>query len=447
MSLLPGTKQIALGLTLVASMLASACMTLPAQPGTVEAPTPVIVEVTPEVTQPVPTQTDTPVETAAPTETTAPQPAPDGALTVAYTRAGDAWLWREGGTPKQYTYNGQVMDVRLSDDGQVLAYLKQLDDTHFELWAVNGDGTGDRALVSGEFLNNIDPRAYAVAPHRYEWVPGTHMLAFNTRQVFQGPGLIQYNDLNLVDADTGEIKTLLPIGEGGDFYYSPDGSQIALTTSETIVLVNADGTNRRRALEFQPVNTASEYQFYPAPVWSPDSSRLMVVIPPQDPWSRPLAPSTLYHLPVDGTPAVQMMNIEAMYVPGYQLISPDLQYLVYTKEVGAPEENLREVRIVRLSDLSDSLVQTGTLLMSYGWLTPGLFVFTGGETTETYFSTTELIAPVLLGSGGAQFTTSSSEKVVYAMGNTTWTLNLLSEGATQLIDTFDGNLPVIDLAE
>jgi hypothetical protein len=43
-------------------------------------------------------------------------------------------------------------------------------------------------------------------------VPGSHKLAFNTQQTFEGPGLFLFDDLHLVDADALTLTTLLPAG-------------------------------------------------------------------------------------------------------------------------------------------------------------------------------------------------------------------------------------------
>lgn len=431
-------RKAVLLLSAILLVLTTACGLLPAVQPPQSSPTVDIVIETQMVATPA-----EPVETPAPAETTAPLPAP-AVLTVAYVKGGDAWLWKDGGLPKQTTFNGQVWDVRLSDDGQVLAYLNVKDGIHYELWAVNGDGTADRPLVSQEFLAGIDSRAFAVVPHTFDWIPGTHILAFNTRQVFEGPGVIPYNDLNLVNADTGEIKTLLPVGEGGNFYFSPDAAQIALTTGEYITLVNADGTNRRHVLDFPMINTASEYQFYPAPVWAADSSRLMVIIPPQDPWVRPVANTSLYSIATDGSPAALVTEFPASYLPGYQALSPGLEYVVYTKEVGAPEENLREIHLIRLADLSDNLVQSGPVLISYGWAAPQLFIFASDG--DTYLVPAEMLTPIPLGSPASEFATVRGDALVYALGSgEQWTLTVRTQGVPAVIDTINGWPLVLDV--
>ena len=70
-----------------------------------------------------------------------------------------------------------------------------------------------------------------MVPYR-RWMPGSHTLLFNTRLDFEeGLGLYLSDDLHALDVDSGTNQPLLPPGEGGDFYLSPDGSQVALVTS------------------------------------------------------------------------------------------------------------------------------------------------------------------------------------------------------------------------
>jgi hypothetical protein len=91
--------------------------------------------------------------------------------------------------------------------------------------------------------------------------------------------------------------TLLPHGQGGEFIYSPNGQEIAISTATSISLVHTDGTNRREVLTYPMVATYSEYSFYAMPIWAADSSSLRVAIPPADPLGEPRQPTTLWTIP------------------------------------------------------------------------------------------------------------------------------------------------------
>ena len=146
-----------------------------------------------------------------------------------------------------------------------------------------------------------DSNAAAVNPYQFEWISGTHEIAFNTHQVFQGPGFSVLDDLHVVNTDSNEIITILPSGMGGAFVYSPDATQIAISTPNSISLVNSDGSNRKDVLFYDLVNTDSEYRYYAHPVWDPSSEYLYVAIPPSDPLSEPRQETTLWYIPTDGS--------------------------------------------------------------------------------------------------------------------------------------------------
>ena len=135
------------------------------------------------------------------------------------------------------TQSGEVNRPRLSPDSKVIAYLRPADDFHLEIWAIDIDGKNERKLVSVADLDAIgggvrDPSALAINPYSFDLAAGTRTLAYNTHQVFQGPGLSLLNDLNLVEADTMQKTNLLLSGWGGEFFIrrmgarSPSASRI-----------------------------------------------------------------------------------------------------------------------------------------------------------------------------------------------------------------------------
>ncbi|MDX1600870.1 MAG: hypothetical protein R3191_05090, partial [Anaerolineales bacterium] len=99
----------------------------------------------------------------------------------------------------------------------------------------------------------------------------------------------------------GELTTLFPPEDGGDFVIAPDGDQLALIQPDSIGIVNSDGSNLRPdAVTYEPVITYSEFQYYAQPIWSADSSQLAVMIPSADPLAD--SPSgTLWRINEDGT--------------------------------------------------------------------------------------------------------------------------------------------------
>ena len=278
---------------------------------------------------PDPTEAVTPAEPtkSAPANTPVPQPR---ALHVAYAKETNVWLWVEGEDAMQLTRRGGVEQIKLSDDGAVVAFTRG-----GELWMVRADGTDERPLVSIDDLEAIQLAMSVkneVLLHSFAWVPATHTLAFNTR-VDVEIGLVPNDDLRVVDADTGEQELLLVPGDGGEFTHSLDGLQIAVVSPGSISLVDADGRNRRDAFTYTPVSTASEFRYYASPTWAADSSFLRVAIPPANPFSDPPQPATVWHIPADGSGPGLLTEIE-MAGPSHAYFSPDLRFIAH--QVGQP---------------------------------------------------------------------------------------------------------------
>lgn len=284
-----------------------------------------------------PTEEATPGGGPPPTETAAPEPGLTPiygpfVLHVVFVRDGDVWLWTEDREAVPLTTGGGVGSVRISGDGAVVAFTRV-----GELWAVNRDGTGERLLVSAEALATMERRQpdFGVVLHRYAWVARTHTLAFNTR-LDTDHGVLLNDDLYLVDADTLEQTLLFPPLQGGEFTFSPDGSRVALARPDGIFLADADGANLTEALRFTPVATASEFQYYPEPVWAADADSLRVAIAPPDPYvERPR--TSIWALRADGTAAHMTGSVEA--APGSQpVFSASLSQLAYLQlpEGGGP---------------------------------------------------------------------------------------------------------------
>lgn len=324
-------------------------------------------------------------------------------LSVVYVKDGDLWHWSRSGKNK-LTGSGDVHQPRLSPDGKIVAFLRPAGDFYVQLWAIDISAENERLLVSIEDLNTIgggvtDPSAVAVIPYQFEWVPGTHLLAFNTQQVFQGPGLSLLDDFHLVDADSLELKFVLLPGWGGVFSLSPDGKKVALSTSEAVSLANLDGTDYLRVMTYSPIVTYSDYRYYVQPVWSTNSQELRAAIPPVDPLAEPAGPTSIWVIPTDGSLAVQTGSVNAVsFIESAVAFSPDLQYLAYLKESGAPDENLREIYLAKSDGSEARLYQKDRLLRFEGWsVNPRGFFFTTGEDQQFWYGQVDAPAQILAG--------------------------------------------------
>ncbi len=303
----------------------------------------------------------------SPEKASGPTPEPtrsapeQSAVLVAFVKDGHVCLWKEDRGIEVLTDTGDVSDVRISDDGQVIAFVRGL-----ELWAVNTDGTGERTLVGIEDIAAmVEPGDPGVRLYNFDWVPGAHVVAFNTAAQLE-IGLQLYDDLHVVDANTLERTTLLPRGQGGQFTYSPDGSQIAIMRSGTITLVDVDGGNPREAFTFTPPVTRSEFQYYAHPVWAADSQSLRVAIPPADLFAQPPQLATVWHVYIDGTPARWIATIEAGSL-GTHAFSPDLGHIAYVQQPGGSPETGRGTLLVTDLRNGDTVTYHRNVGGVYGW--------------------------------------------------------------------------------
>jgi len=223
------------------------------------------------------------------------------------------------------------------------------------------------------------PDAISAVPFRIAWVPGTHILAFNTRMTFEGPGLILPDELRLVDADSVTLSVLMAPGTAGDFYYSPDGTQIALVNSTMVSVVDADGSNRRDLLTFPFVMTYSEYAYYPPVVWSADSTFMRVSIPPADPLLVPPDPTTIWHLPADGSGASSLTTITGVpFFHNAVTISPEMSKLAYLSMVTPGAPPIVDLHLANADGSGDIIYDSGDRYFE-AWASDGEhFIFTEG---------------------------------------------------------------------
>lgn len=278
-----------------------------------------------------------------------------GQLSLAYIKDSNVWLWLEGGVKTQLTNTADAVDVRISQDGCRVAYSRSVPNPAFdpntefgpgetvdELWVVSSDASVNQKLAGLEFFATLPPaeETTSYSLYKFEWQPGSHTLAFSTRLVFMGPGLISNNDIHLVDANLLTPTTLLAAGQGGDIYFSPDGQQIAFSTHLDVSVINADGSNLRSDLiTFPSVITYSEFQYSPPVNWTPDSGTLMVAVPPEDGLAEPVDgvfPETaLWWIPLDGTPPQEVGGIQNVWFASSEVeFSPDLGRIAYLRPVG-----------------------------------------------------------------------------------------------------------------
>lgn len=404
----------------------------------------------PESGEPAITQ---PAETASPETGEPASGTPQaGELLVVYTKDGNLWRWQDG-EALQLTTTGDSYNPVLSPDGGTVAFLRPAGNFHTELWAIDLNGANERRLVSITDLDAIgggvrDPGAVAINPYHYAWIPGTRSLAFNTQQVFNGPGLSLLDDLNLVDAGSGEITNLFLASWGGEFVYSPDGSQVAISKPDSIILANADGSNYRPVLRYDPVLTYSEYRYYATPLWSPQGDFLRVAIPPVESLAQPALPSVLWKIPANGGDPLQEGSVLAVPFFDQPLrYSPDLERLAFLRETGEPSENRRELLLTTFDGKGEWVYASGALMHFESWSPDGRqFVYLLGDEQEAWLGSLDGAPQPLAGEryGISSLQWVNPKQVIYVVQRgETFELYLrdLSSGAL-LLDTTTGVPPV-----
>jgi dipeptidyl aminopeptidase/acylaminoacyl peptidase len=350
----------------------------------------------------VPPEPTTPPGEASPTSEPPPEPSPmpEGELLVAYTRDDGLWIVEGEAAPRRLTADGSDTDPRFSPDGQWVLFRRELPPgpaglPRLELRVVGVDGSGERRLVGpedlpGEMGTPMGSDSEVLLdrlPFQIEWLPDSGAVAFNTH-VEYGYGLLTSDDLWSVDVATGALTPLLADEQGGTFAFSADGTRVVVATPTQVAMIDADGANRRTLVSFDRVNTASEYAFEPLPVWAPDGSYALVVIPSPEPFA-PGASGGVWRLPVSGD-AVLLATLPGNFLFGgvyNSLWSPDRARLAYTRPAAGADPNAREL-VIGAVDGSDSTVYTTGNVDFLGWAPDGLhFTFWQNQPVEVMLGT------------------------------------------------------------
>lgn len=310
-------------------------------------------------------------------------------IKIAYIKEKNIWIWSKELGNKQLTHSGDVHQIRIDPDGHLVAYLKQVDDYHGEIWIIELDGQNERRVLGVYELDELgsgtsDPNAVAINPYLFDWIPGTRKIAFNTRQIFQDSGFIRLDDLNWVDIDSLERRVIIPPFQGGNFQYSPDGELIAVSTPDEINLISSDGTNPKSLLAFDQVISYSEEKYYADPIWSPDSKFVYAAISPVDPLEKPQKPTALWEIPTSGDGAVQIGSVMAQpFINSKVVYSPDAHKITFLRDTGTPSENLSELILAKNDGSEEKIILKDQFMQILGWSPDSKhFVFKHGENWE-----------------------------------------------------------------
>jgi hypothetical protein len=276
-----------------------------------------------------------------------------------------------------------------------------------------------------------------------DFLPGSHTLLFNTRGVFEGPGLAKNDDLLAINAATGQFISLLPRGEGGDFTASPTGDQIALVRPNSLSFADSNGANlRSEVMTFNPVITYSEYFFYPLPVWADDS--VVIAVPQQDPFFAE-EPGSVWEVNVE--PQILTRPDGDLFGPQreFPIVSPDGSKLAFFRAADAAGE--QHLVIQELDNGDETIYDTGPIQWK-GWgPDSNRMVYAKGTGFDLYLG--ELGAPPAPLAPGTGLRWINANEYLYVAGDPGgWTLMLgdLAGGTTPLA-MLSGTFVTFDFAE
>jgi hypothetical protein len=295
----------------------------------------------------------------APPAADTPTPEPIRAnLSVVYARAGNILLWREGTPPLTLTASGQDNSPRISDDGQVIAFLR-----NGELYSVRADGTGERSLVSQAYLDGFRTAdMLAVRIFNYDFIPDSHEVFFELygeTEAYPAP----LSDLQRVNADSGAMAVILAPGSaGGKWTFSPDGQRFALSQGAQIRVLGRDGSEDRVVFKFKFVSTYSEWTYFPQVVWRDDSAGFYTVIPASAILDNPSEPTRYYYVPLAGEAARLAEFVTAPVWQSFPFISPDGIKVAYVRESGGTQS----LHVIDAST-ADRVYTSAPALSILGW--------------------------------------------------------------------------------
>ena len=271
-------------------------------------------------------------------------PAPavnESGLTVAFVRDGNIQLWNEPTGQIQTILNtGDVIAVTMSDDGQVIAFLRRsvvqlTEGEWFEqsaLWAVDRNGGNPRELVSAEGLRqrlNAAERDSTNIP-QMEWIPETHRLLFSGwKYIVQAEGESHAvpEGLYLADADARTDTILVPAGNNLRFVPSPDGGQVALMSPTSLGFINVDGSNPRSdVLTYSSL--ALPGPVFPTGVWTRDSQAFVITASFEN--TSAGMNFTVWRVPVEGSAPESLAEI-LRSEPGSTTFSPDGKLMAFVQ--------------------------------------------------------------------------------------------------------------------
>lgn len=200
-----------------------------------------------------------------------------------------------------------VQRFSFSPDGRRIAYLAGTESSN-SLNIVNVDGGDHRTLLTSSILPVAEAQEAAqvnVLIDYMQWSPDAEGVAFNTTVLNQGgPGRVSQEDLWFATLE-GELDEIFSAGKGGGTFTFESDGRVLLSRADEITRATLKGQEQNTILRYEPINTASEYVYYPSPQLT--SSGTHIAVPASDPWITG-AQTTLWQAP-SIAPAIEIGRV------------------------------------------------------------------------------------------------------------------------------------------
>ena len=310
--------------------------------------------------------------------------APGVPLRVAFIAENGIQLWDESTNTRALLFEADdVSSLAFSDDRQLMAFTRENEQFQISLWVMGTRGEDARELLSAAdllALNLSQTKELAVDPYRLSWIPGTHRLAFSTRTLAPGDGLPDvFQELRVIDADTGLVEEVINTREGGIYTFSPDGAFFVKVSDTSVSLFKSNGQLVAQDIVVFPALGLSDFYYHPSITWSDDAQFFaLATINTADSLEvtyNPDVTSTIYRIAVDGSVS-ELATITGITLD--PVFSPDLDKVAFMRPSpkGLP---LREMHIADVLNTWNIVYREGETL-TFGQWNPA------GDTLQFIFS-------------------------------------------------------------
>ncbi len=254
---------------------------------------------------------------------------------LVYADKGALWLLTldetDAAEPTWLADAEDVGDILISPNGRYAAYTT-LQDTDAALLLVDIETGASQTLVDAADLADIAPADDLTALiGQLQWLADSQSLAFNTYAIDRNgaPGMGSLEDLWTVDL-AGVLTERFPAGTGGGSFAISAKNVVMFGQTTAVIRANLDGSKQKTVITFEPVNTASEFAFYPWLQWLDDGAFATAAISSPDPYAS--ASAELWRIPTTGE-AEPLASLEGNIIFSPVVWSGSGSQLSYVREL------------------------------------------------------------------------------------------------------------------